>query len=52
MYSKAKRKPKRITKDIRRYFDKINNLKAHKDIIWKEVTDKKIMEEQKKGVIT
>ena len=46
---KAKRKPKRnYKKDIRRYFDKINNLKAHKDIIWKEVTDKKIMEEQKK----
>jgi len=32
---------KELQKDIRRYFDKINNLKAHKDIKWKEVTDKR-----------
>ncbi len=38
---KAKENQKELQKDIRRYFDKINNLKAHKDIIWKEVTDKK-----------
>ena len=38
---KAKENQKELQKDIKKYFDKINNLKAHKDIIWKEVTDKK-----------
>ena len=38
---KVKENQKGLQKDIRKYFDKINNLKAHKDIIWKEVIDKK-----------
>ena len=38
---KAKENQKELQKDITRYFDKINNLKAHKDIIWKQVTDKR-----------
>ena len=38
---KVKENQRELQKDIRRYFDKINNLKAHKDIIWKEVSDKK-----------
>lgn len=38
---KAKENQKELQKDIRRYFDKVNNLKAHKDIIWKEVADKR-----------
>ena len=38
---KAKENQKELQKNIRSYFDKINNLKAHKDIIWKEVTDKR-----------
>lgn len=38
---KVKENQRELQKDIRRYFDKINNLKAHKDIIWKEVCDKK-----------
>ena len=38
---KVKENQRELQKDIRRYFDTINNLKAHKDIIWKEVSDKK-----------
>lgn len=38
---KAKDNQKELQKDIRGYFNKINNLKAHKDIILKEVTNKK-----------
>ena len=38
---KAKENQKELQKNVRSYFDKINNLKAHKDIIWKEVTDKR-----------
>ena len=38
---KVKENQRELQKDIRRYFDKINNLKVHKYIIWKEVSDKK-----------
>ncbi len=38
---KVKENQKELQKDIKKYFEKINNLKAHKDIEWKEVTDKK-----------
>lgn len=38
---KAKENQKELRKEIKNYFDKINNLKAHKDVIYKIVEDKK-----------
>ena len=38
---KVKENQKELQKDIIKYFDGINNLKAHKDIIYKIVKDKK-----------
>lgn len=38
---KVKENQKELQKDVIKYFDKINNLKAHKDISYKIVKDKK-----------
>ena len=38
---KVKENQRELQKDIIKYFDNINNLKAHKDIIWREVSDKR-----------